>query len=239
MKLKGTIFYSYLSKFKNGFWLPHLTPSQKVLEYYFNSNPEGNLLKIGSFDGITNDPLYNLFIKNENWKGDFIEPVSFLFERLEKNLSNIAHRVRLHKCAIGERDEIKKIYFIRSDKSMPGWIEQTSSLNLNMLTRLEATYPGIKNKIESEETNTYSFDSFLRKNQIKDIDLLHIDTEGYDSIILNSIDFEVWNIPLIMFEHVHMNRFAYRRILKVLSDLNYRLSYWEYDTIAIKHKNKF
>lgn len=239
MNLKGTIFYSYLSKFKNGFWLPHLTPTQKVLEYYFNSNPSGNLLKIGSFDGITNDPIYNLFIKYDNWKGDFIEPVSYIFDRLEKNLSNISQRVRLHKCAIGQKDEVKEIYFIRGDKSMPGWIEQTGSLNLDMLTRLEATYPGINNNIESEKIKTYTFDSFIRKNQIKDIDLLHIDTEGYDSIILNSIDFDIWDIPLIMFEHVHMNRDEYRKILRNLSDLNYRLSYWEYDTIAIKIKNKF
>ena len=234
MKLKGTIFYSYLSKLKNGFWLPHLIPSQKVLKYYFDSNPKGHLLKIGSFDGVTNDPIYKLFINNENWTGDFVEPVSFIFNRLERNFLNIQHRVRLHHCAIGNQDEIQKFYFIRGEESLPGWIEQTGSLDLNMLTRLEATYPGIKNKIESESIISYTFDSFIRKNKINKIDILHVDTEGYDSIILNSIDLNTLDIPLIMFEHVHMNKIEYRNILKKLSGSKYKLSYWEYDTIALK-----
>lgn len=234
MKLKGTYFYSYLSKFKNGLWLPHLIPSNRVLGDFFRIHKSGYFVQIGSHDGLKNDPLHHFLLNNEQWYGDLIEPVTSIYEKLVKNLADIADRVRFHNCAIGIKDEEQPFYFIKGSENLPNWIEQAGSLNKDMLTRLEINYPDIAGNIEIQNVLTYSFDTFTKKNKIDKIDLLHIDTEGYDHLILNSINLKKWDIPLIMFEHLHINKLEYKSLLKKLSELNYDLTYWEYDTIAMK-----
>jgi hypothetical protein len=105
-----------------------------------------------------------------------------------------------------------------------------------MLKRFASNYPDIVNKIQQQKVMTYTFDTFTNKNKIYNIDLLHIDTEGFDHIILNSIDLKKWDISLIIFEHVHISKREYKSLLKKLRELNYKLTYWDHDTTAVKIK---
>ena len=42
-------------------------------------------IQVGSNDGKMGDPIDNIIVTNNNWKGIFSEPVGFLFERLKQN----------------------------------------------------------------------------------------------------------------------------------------------------------
>lgn len=52
-------------------------------------------LQIGSNDGLTRDPIYQLISRNNGWCGLFVEPVPYLFERLKKNYSSVNNPSRL------------------------------------------------------------------------------------------------------------------------------------------------
>jgi hypothetical protein len=49
---------------------------------------------------------------------------------------------------------------------------------------------------------------------LQNIDLLFIDTEGYDSKIIMSIDFTKFNIKEIYYENLHVNAYELRTFLK-------------------------
>ena len=56
-----------------------------------------------------------------------------------------------------------------------------------------------------------SFDSLCKKYDITDIHYLQIDTEGYDSEIIKSIDFDTINIDIIQYEEWGFGEDCYKR----------------------------
>ena len=53
-----------------------------------SQQPEVRFVQIGSNDGKTGDPIYELVSKNQHWKGVLVEPVDFLHRKLKANYSN-------------------------------------------------------------------------------------------------------------------------------------------------------
>ena len=88
-----------------------------------------------------------------------------------------------------------------------------------------------QNMIEEIEVGCVTFEFLMEQLNITEVDYLKIDTEGLDYDILNSIDFNKFNIKAIRAEHQHVN-------LSLLVDLleknNYLVDVLENDIIAIK-----
>ena len=62
-------------------------------------NKEITVVQIGSNDGVCGDPISHLVKKNTLWNVLFVEPVPFLFERLQNNYGNNP-RFKYEKSAI-------------------------------------------------------------------------------------------------------------------------------------------
>ena len=59
--------------------------TEKILnEFIDNSDNNFFVLQIGANDGKMADPVYK-FVKLYKWRGLFVEPVTYLFERLVEN----------------------------------------------------------------------------------------------------------------------------------------------------------
>ena len=58
-----------------------------------------------------------------------------------------------------------------------------------------------------EEIQFFSFEEFIYKNQIININSLQIDTEGHDYDIINSIPFDEIKINELIFEWKHLDGF--------------------------------
>ena len=75
-----------------------------------------------------------------------------------------------------------------------------------------------------------SFEDLLR--QIEYIDLLHVDTEGYDLELLRLYDFGRFAPAIVRFEHVHLTRAEWDEAVALLATHGYRFVREEYDTTA-------
>ena len=53
-----------------------------------NEKDQVFFVQVGSNDGIRGDPIHELIIANKKWRGIFIEPVRFFFDRLKHNYGN-------------------------------------------------------------------------------------------------------------------------------------------------------
>jgi len=64
------------------------------------------------------------------------------------------------------------------------------------------------------------------------LDLLLIDTEGYDLELLELFDFERFRPDIVRFEHVHLSRADWDEAVELLARRGYRVLREEYDTTA-------
>jgi len=91
-----------------------------------------------------------------------------------------------------------------------------------------------KDYIQETEVLCMSFSDIADLPPVRDgIDLLHIDTEGYDYEILKQFDF-VRNQPgMVIFEHSHLSDADYSSATAMLISFGYRTTKLSSDTIAL------
>ena len=85
--------------------------------------------------------------------------------------------------------------------------------------------------IEEIEVGCITFEFLMEQLGITEVDYLKIDTEGLDYDILNSIDFNKFNIKAIRAEHQHVD---VSLLVDLLEKNNYLVDILNYDIIAIK-----
>jgi hypothetical protein len=76
--------------------------------------------------------------------------------------------------------------------------------------------------------------SLLRETGGKAVDLLLIDTEGFDFNILKMIDFSALKPPVIAYEHAHLAKSDMVAATDLLLAQGYRLTRDNLDTIAYR-----
>jgi FkbM family methyltransferase len=171
------------------------------------SKNDANIVQIGSNDGKYGDPLSKLIKKNTKWKALFVEPVPYLFERLKTNYGSDS-RFSFENAAINDgRQQV--FYSVKEEAkkhipNLPIWYDQLGSFDKeNLLKHLDGHLePFIKETLMSGIT----LKELFQKNNIQHLDLLNIDTEGYDWKILSQLDLDSFNPEIILFEHKHLTK---------------------------------
>jgi len=118
-------------------------------------------------------------------------------ELLNTNLKKIGENINVYNYAIGEKNEEKEIFINKIDLT-----NTLSQINKNSL------YLKIKNFISGKLNNTnnlkkvkvISLDNFCKINEIKKIDFLKIDVEGYEYKVLLGAKDVIKNVNYVMLE---------------------------------------
>lgn len=192
-------------------------------------------VQVGSNDGMQGDPLHDLIIRNSNWKGIFIEPVSFLFDRLKLNYGN-SDRFIFEKQAIAPIRSTAEFFYVSQrakaelGEALPYWYDQLGSFDRNhILKHLDGM---LEPYIISEEIDAVPLQEIFDKHQVKRVDLLHIDTEGYDYKVLSTIDFSVYQPGVILYENAHLSTIEKESAESLLKSHGYTCTYYDGDTLA-------
>lgn len=234
-RLLFSIYYEYVYRPKNEF--------EQFLDD-FSKRYKNNLffIQVGANDGKLNDPFYK-FIRRDGWKGLLIEPQRTVFERLRINYSKFKG-LTFENVAISDKEEIKKLYKISfSDSRRASGISSFIKDDLKKI--LEAGYaetiaseenivlPANKEEwITTEDVHCVRFSSLIVKHKVMKVDLLAIDTEGYDYEIIKTIPFDKLKPRVIIYEHSHLNEYDRIGCSNLLSNLGYKLKVTTSDTIA-------
>ncbi|WP_141878420.1 FkbM family methyltransferase [Gramella sp. Hel_I_59] len=193
-----------------------------------------NIIQIGSNDGSKGDPLHKLILKRKKWEVLFVEPVPYLFDRLIKNYPN-ENRFSFEKLAINE-GKTETFYYVDSKAKeditdLPFWYDQLGSFNRsNIVNHLEGRLEPYIKEIEIKGT---SLEELFKKNNIEKLDLLHIDTEGYDWKILKQLDIGKYHPTIILFEHKHLSEAENIDSVKFV-DTRYHILKFASDYLCIK-----
>jgi FkbM family methyltransferase len=179
-------------------------PSFWIDKYLKNRNL--SIVQIGSNDGISGDPIFHLIKKNKKWKALFVEPVPYLFEKLKSNYK-LAPRFIFENVAINDGSN-EVFYWVKEDinqkiPNLPSWYDKLGSFNKEHILKYG---DGILEPfIVETKVKGLTLKQLLERNKIDKIDLLHIDTEGYDWKILSQLNLDRYFPTIILFEHHHLS----------------------------------
>lgn len=199
-------------------------------------------IQIGANDGNWNDPIYK-FIRRDNWTGILIEPQIVIYQRLINNYKNIKNLL-FENAAVDAVEGERNLFKISFSNSQ--WASGISSFIKNDIQKLiDAGYvermakaEGInppedqKEWIISEKVKVISLKNLISKHMVKKIDLIMIDTEGYDFEVIKTIPFELIKPTVIIYEHTHFDETTKNECSEYLIKTGYRLTDTESDTIA-------
>lgn len=197
----------------------------KYLDQLFKKKTKGVFVDIGAHDGITfSNSLF--FEKERNWKGICVEPIPEIFQKLNEARTC----VKVNGC-ISEKTGVEKFLRVRGEfvdtEMLSGLVNNYDPRHLERIDREINQYGGSKEEID---VACYNINKILQENQFNHVDFFTIDTEGNEMYILKTIDFDAFDIDILLIENNYqteeMNQFmiskGYKRIKKIGHDEVYR-----------------
>lgn len=181
----------------------------RLLAAFAGSFPEAVFVEIGANDGDQHDHLRPLILENR-WRGVMVEPVPYVFDRLRANYGELPG-VALENAAIAERDGTRPFYHLAgvSDyerEGLPQWYDGIGSFSREAVVDHVRLIPDIEQRLVETEVPCLTFGSLCAKHGLSGVDLIVVDTEGYDHEILRHIDFGRFDPALVVYEHYHLSR---------------------------------
>jgi FkbM family methyltransferase len=216
-------------------WLPKQKPIDEILESYSHLKKNVFFIQIGSNDGVSGDSI-NKYVNQYNWQGLLVEPVSYLFKKLKRNYSSHQSRLVFENSAVSSEDGEAIFYRLKTDNdpNLPSWYSELGTFNKEIILKHKNDISGFDDLLIEEKIKTISFNTLLQKHNIENVDLIQIDTEGYDFEIIKLINFKNLKLDIIIFEHRHLNKSDHKQSIKILNMNGFKLFADNGDTIGIK-----
>ena len=176
----------------------------QFIDEFARCYPAAFFIQVGSNDGLKLDPLRPHILARQ-WAGIMIEPIPYVFEQLEAQYKGHS-RIVLENVAITDHDGTAELYYLpeSTDQSLPDWYDALATFRKDVLLKHAEFIPDIAQRISSIQVPCLTFESICAKHSVGNIDLVQIDTEGYDAEVIKLIDFDHHSPTLIMFEHMHL-----------------------------------
>ena len=228
-----TFYYRFL-------WFPK-NPLDKFLNSFSLTKKDVFFIQVGSNDGFQNDPIHK-FIKKDKWNGVMIEPQQKAFSILNRIYKK--DNITVLNKAIDSINQKRKLYKLSFSDAR--WAAGLSSFNkshlenmirngsLSSIIKKENIKPpeNLDDYITFELVDCINFETLIATNKIQKIDLIHIDTEGYDFQIIKNIDLKKTQPKLIIFERTHLSDSDYKNCESLLVSNGYKLTEYSADTVA-------
>ena len=232
-------YYRYLYQPKEG------SLSAFLNAYSLSRKNELCVIQIGANDGITHDPIHK-YIKRDNWQGVLLEPQSEVFDKYLSRIYRKNHKIHTLNAALGVENGSQKIYkvgfcdmrwatglatFKRStleDAFRSGKVKKNCQ-------RYGIPYPEAKkDQIMVEEVEVICPQTLLTQYGIDQIDLLQIDTEGFDYQIIQMFNIPICKPRVIIYENVHLCEEDKLACRQLLMDNDYCMKDYGSNTVAMQ-----
>lgn len=181
---------------------------------------------------MTHDPLHK-FIKRDGWSGILMEPQPFVFDNFLKKVYAKNKGVYTINAAIGEKDGEAKLYKISfsNERWATGLARFDRSLLEQLINEGRLDYKILKSGIMppsdkadwiAEETiSMRSPDSIFKEYNVRKLDLLMIDTEGFDYEVIKLVNLDKILPKAIIFEDMHLSPSDYAECRALLEKHEY------------------
>lgn len=187
-------------------------------------------VQVGANNGVRADPLY-AYIREFHWEGILVEPVPELFAQLRETYAD-EPQLRFEQVAIGSEGGLMPFFSVREASGVPDEVQGLGSFRRDIILAHKPGVPNIETLLEEITVPVIPLRALLERHGVGRIDLLQLDTEGYDYEVLKTLDFDTLKPAIIQFEHVHLTSAEWREACNLLASQGYRLAQAGRDTVA-------
>jgi FkbM family methyltransferase len=189
--------------------LPRRPPDDPVGRIVFafgQAYPDAVFVQVGANDGIGHDLLIDE-VASRRWRGVLVEPVPYVFERLQANVG-ANPRLELDNVAIADVDGSRDLYYLDAAEPgapLPDWYDKLGSFDRDVIAKHAPAIPDFERRLRVEPVRSVTFVTLCRIHGLTWMDLVQIDTEGYDFEIIKLIDLDRLTPRLVIYEHLHFD----------------------------------
>jgi FkbM family methyltransferase len=209
-------------------------PLTHLVAEFARMYPDAFFVQVGANDGSKGDYL-KTYVDSLGWTGVLIEPIPYVFARLSDRHGTNPN-LTLVNAAIAHEDGTAELYYLPKDEhsDLPVWYDALATFRKEVILKHAPWIPDIEARITTIEVPTVTFESMCQVRGVEGIDLLQIDTEGYDYEVIRQVDLDKHRPALILFEHYHLTSDDRRACEDLLDSRGYRTISNFMDTIAIR-----
>ena len=225
-------FPQFISFYYRKLWKPKPGSLAESLDRFSKSQKDVFFVQVGSNDGFQHDPLCK-FIKRDHWKGLLFEPQAKAFQTLtyiykkdnvtpiNKAVDSHIHTKELYKIAFTDARWASGLSSFER-KQLEQKIEDGS---IDRKCKKEGIIPPANKSdyIAEELIACVTFESIFEDQKIEKVDLLQVDTEGYDFEIIKLFDFERFRPSVVIFEKTHLSLEEYQKAIEYLENYGYKM----------------
>jgi FkbM family methyltransferase len=212
-----------------------LTPHIRVLLDLLSRPRAGFFfVQLGANIGGTGDPIYGI-VRRHKLPGLLVEPQTAAFEKLKASYKGM-DQVILENVAIAPQSGTMTLYKLNPKYAhlYPYDPSGIASFSPEHIVKHVPGGASISDLIIQETVKTVPLSELLDAHQVKHIDLLQIDTEGYDFEILKMLDFRRFQPTLINLEHLHLSPADCEACLELLLAQGYMVHFGPDDIVAFR-----
>lgn len=179
----------------------------RIMRRFGRLFPQAVFIQVGSNDGDQLDHLQRAILSGK-WHGIMVEPVPYVFERLKANYGHLQSRVALRNIAIAPEAGSLPFWHLRQDdetEDLPRWYDALGSFRKDVVLKHQQYIPDIEQRLTCSEVQTQTFSGLCEQEGVAQVDLIQMDTEGFDFEIIKLIDFARYRPRLLIYEHHHFD----------------------------------
>jgi FkbM family methyltransferase len=192
-------------------------------------------VQIGANDGVRSDGLRPHVVRH-GLRGVLVEPLPDMFEALKLNYRD-AEGLAFENSAVGAEEGTRALYRFPAEGDVPDWAHGLASFDRAHLERhrREIRREG-KGDVEIREVEVpvITFPRLLEKHAVERVDLLQVDTEGFDYEVLRMAFAAGVLPPMLRYEHKHLGGGTKARCKRMLVEHGYEFICYASDTLAMK-----
>jgi len=189
-------------------------------------------MQIGAHDGSLYDPIRQ-FVTKYHWHGILVEPQPKVFARLVENYRTEPQLI-FENVALGKEDGEAILYAFKPGDGVPHEVSMLASFNREALTGNAFGYHG---DIDELRVPTMTAGGLLSKHGVTELDLLMIDTEGFDYEVVKMFMNTGIRPAIICYESACLAKDDFFECIEFLTSKKYRVLTIGVDTIACRDED--
>jgi FkbM family methyltransferase len=222
------------------YWLPtaeSTSDTSSFMATFGRAYPDAQFIQVGANDGALHDPLRRELVRR-NWRGIMIEPVPYVFERLQQNY-RAYDRIALENVAIADSEGELPFYHLapaqdRAAEGLPVWYAALGSFHKDVILSHRDLIPNIDERLVTRMVPCTTFSALCAKHSITHVDLIQIDTEGHDYEVIKLVDFGRLEPRVVFYEHQHLSPADRIACRAHLATYGFECIERHYDTLALR-----
>jgi FkbM family methyltransferase len=206
-----------------------------MIDFFSRMKKDVYFIQIGANDGVSGDPIHT-FVVRDGWSGILVEPLRDMFDRLVENYRK-QKKLIFENVAISDKNGMREFWYLKKeddevDDVIPAWYEALGSFMPEVVLKSAKKIPNMEDYMTKEQVKCITFETLVQKHNVEKIDIVVVDTEGYDFQVIRQIDFERFKPSVILYENKHLKDDEKKECKRYLRKNGYKLIRKGGNTIA-------